>query len=148
MTDEPTRSRVWTSRAVLRRQRAVMWKKQGGRCYLCGRAMTYPKPIHENGVTRYVILDHSARTIDHRIPLSRGGADTIANKALACSRCNLLKGRDTEEEFRERWFCYPGDPTFDPELHLPTMPAPFSRRRAEKEEALFRRLYEILEGDK
>lgn len=34
---------------------------------------------------------HAGRTIDHFVPKSRGGAQAIANKVLACAKCNRLK---------------------------------------------------------
>lgn len=37
--------------------------------------------------------------IDHRIPICRGGKDELKNLAPACRRCNLTKGRLTDEEF-------------------------------------------------
>lgn len=37
---------------------------------------------------------------DHRVPLSRGGKNTIANILPACRRCNRRKRTKTEEEFR------------------------------------------------
>jgi len=37
---------------------------------------------------------------DHRIPLSRGGDNTIANIIPACGRCNRRKADRTEAEFR------------------------------------------------
>lgn len=37
--------------------------------------------------------------IDHRTPISRGGADQIDNLAGACRPCNQLKGGMTAEEF-------------------------------------------------
>jgi 5-methylcytosine-specific restriction endonuclease McrA len=40
--------------------------------------------------------------VDHRTPLSRGGANSIDNILPACRRCNTEKGRLTEEEFRRR----------------------------------------------
>lgn len=39
---------------------------------------------------------------DHRTPLSRGGPNVIENILPACRRCNLRKGRLTEDEFRDR----------------------------------------------
>ena len=39
-------------------------------------------------------------TKDHRQPISRGGSDAIENIAVACQRCNSLKGNLTEDEFR------------------------------------------------
>jgi 5-methylcytosine-specific restriction endonuclease McrA len=39
---------------------------------------------------------------DHRIPLARGGSNSIANILPACPLCNLRKSTMTEDEFRER----------------------------------------------
>lgn len=38
--------------------------------------------------------------VDHRIPLDRGGSNTIGNILPACRHCNRRKHRRTEEEFR------------------------------------------------
>lgn len=38
-------------------------------------------------------------TIDHYIPLSKGGEDEIDNYRLAHFRCNRMKGSMTPEEF-------------------------------------------------
>jgi hypothetical protein len=38
--------------------------------------------------------------IDHRIPIARGGKHQRSNLAVACSRCNAIKGMWTESEFR------------------------------------------------
>lgn len=55
--------------------------RYGGKCGYCG--------------------DHT-ETIeaDHRIPLSRGGKNTIANIIPACRHCNRSKRTKTEDEFR------------------------------------------------
>ena len=39
------------------------------------------------------------RHVEHKIPLSRGGADSIDNIVLSCSRCNYEKSTKTHEEF-------------------------------------------------
>ena len=39
---------------------------------------------------------------DHRVPLSRGGSNTIENIVPACRACNLRKYTQTEAEFRAR----------------------------------------------
>jgi 5-methylcytosine-specific restriction endonuclease McrA len=45
----------------------------------------------------YVYSDH--RTVDHRIPFSRGGHHIKSNLIMACKPCNDLKTYYTEEEF-------------------------------------------------
>jgi 5-methylcytosine-specific restriction endonuclease McrA len=42
-----------------------------------------------------------ADTIDHRIPLCRGGTNFPANLVAACRSCNSRKRHRTEREFRE-----------------------------------------------
>ena len=58
-------------------------EQYGGRCGYCGEK---PSRLHA----------------DHRIPLSRGGSNTIENIVPACGRCNGRKGQLTEQEFRAR----------------------------------------------
>lgn len=41
-----------------------------------------------------------ATTLDHVVPLSRGGAHSVANLALACRQCNAQKRERTPEEWR------------------------------------------------
>jgi 5-methylcytosine-specific restriction endonuclease McrA len=38
-------------------------------------------------------------TLDHIVPLHRGGADTFENTSAACRRCNSLKDAMTVAEF-------------------------------------------------
>lgn len=57
---------------------------QGGRC-LCG--VTF---VDDNW------------TIDHKIPLSRGGTNWPVNIQLLCLQCNLSKGAKTMEEWSPR----------------------------------------------
>ncbi|MEK6226560.1 MAG: HNH endonuclease signature motif containing protein [Chloroflexota bacterium] len=40
--------------------------------------------------------------IDHRVPLARGGTDSIDNILPACGPCNRRKHAMSEEEFRAR----------------------------------------------
>jgi 5-methylcytosine-specific restriction endonuclease McrA len=57
----------------------------GHRCYLCRAALT-----------------NATVTIEHRVPLSRGGTNWPANLAPACKSCNSAKGFKTEREYRRR----------------------------------------------
>ncbi len=45
--------------------------------------------------------DSPGEHVDHRQPLSRGGAHSLSNLQMACARCNLSKGARTHEEFLE-----------------------------------------------
>lgn len=59
--------------------------KYGAICYLCGEMFKKSKDI----------------TIDHWIPLSKGGEDNVTNYRLACKICNKIKADMTPEQFRE-----------------------------------------------
>lgn len=64
---------------------AEVFDRDDWRCQLCGvrclKAATYPHP-------RYP-------TLDHIVPLSKGGDHTRANVQCACLRCNTAKGNRT-----------------------------------------------------
>lgn len=62
----------------------VLIQKHGGICQLCGEAVLASG--HEHGP--------DSATIDHVIPLARGGQDVISNMQLAHRRCNNAKGSD------------------------------------------------------
>lgn len=52
------------------------------RCFYCG------------------IIKRRYITVDHLLPLSRGGSDAPANKVYACADCNTEKGSLSLEEYR------------------------------------------------
>lgn len=58
---------------------ATMTAWFGGKCLACGAT-----PV----------------TVDHVVPLSRGGGNGIANVQTLCGRCNSSKG-DTTRDYRE-----------------------------------------------
>ncbi len=45
--------------------------------------------------------EHNLRTIDHKVPVSRGGTNVVENLAICCRRCNLAKNALTLEEWIE-----------------------------------------------
>lgn len=61
--------------------------RDGKICYLCGLEM-------KDGDV----------TIDHVIPLSKGGLDAMINYKLTHELCNLEKGNMTEAQYRDRKF--------------------------------------------
>lgn len=42
-----------------------------------------------------------AATIEHIVPRTHGGTDDLANLAIACPRCNALKGKRLDHRRRE-----------------------------------------------
>jgi hypothetical protein len=69
-----SRRERYSLRQIAERDR---WK-----CQLCGDL-----------VLKSAAVPHPrAPTVDHILPLARGGDDTVANVQLACFRCNCLKG--------------------------------------------------------
>lgn len=44
---------------------------------------------------------HKEKTIDHKVPLGRGGQHVYGNLAVCCEKCNILKGNMTDAEYLE-----------------------------------------------
>lgn len=64
-----------------------VYAKCSGRCAYCGKNVSFKH-----------------MSIDHKIPISRGGTDGIKNLQCACKMCNWIKGNATPEEFvRHTW---------------------------------------------
>lgn len=77
---------VRRERAKAREMRASTWWKQQighGVCYHCGQKFT-----------------RDQLTMDHLIPLSRGGRSTKKNIVVSCKECNSLKKNLTVAELR------------------------------------------------
>lgn len=64
-------------RAVTKNLRAVVYKRDGRRCRYCGRDCS-PTEL----------------SLDHVVPLSRGGKSTLANLVTACRGCNRTRGNN------------------------------------------------------
>ena len=63
-----------------------LFMAQKGKCFYCGYT-------HRKGYLE----------VDHKFPASRGGGEEIENLQLLCTRCNMRKGIQSDEEFRERY---------------------------------------------
>lgn len=75
--------------SVKRRQigkevRRELWERENRRCGYCG-----------------IKIGLCEVTVDHKIPLSRGGPDCRENMVCSCVGCNKLKADKTVEEFRK-----------------------------------------------
>lgn len=67
-----------------------VFERDGWSCQICGQAT----PKHLRGAPA-----DNAPTLDHKVPLSRGGGHTYSNVWCACRRCNCkIKGRKTMDE--------------------------------------------------
>jgi hypothetical protein len=66
---------------------AMLFDLQGGICYLCS------KPLYKS-------LNDPPQ-IEHKIPVSRGGKNILANVGLAHTSCNARKHMKTPDEFLE-----------------------------------------------
>lgn len=62
-----------------------IYERDGYRCHICRRKC----PRHA------VVPDPRAPTIDHLVPLAKGGDHTRVNVATACFHCNSVKGDRT-----------------------------------------------------
>lgn len=51
-------------------------------CYYCGK-----------------VVVNREKTIDHKIPITRGGTNNLTNIVICCQSCNSKKSNKTEEEF-------------------------------------------------
>ena len=89
-----------------------------GSCFYCGDGL---------GGTR-----HNARTRDHVVPRSRGGANRADNMVLACSWCNISKGSRLHHEWVN---------------HLASQPEPRRLIPAQKTLAILSRWEYMVTGD-
>lgn len=76
----------WYRKLSLRKRwtRNHLINKYGAICYACGEPFKRMRDI----------------TIDHIVPQSKGGKDTIENMQFAHLHCNQLKSNMTLEDFR------------------------------------------------
>jgi 5-methylcytosine-specific restriction endonuclease McrA len=65
-----------------------LFLRDGGRCYLCGKACDWADKIEIDGT---IICGNRYPSIDHVRPLSKGGLHSWDNVKLAHRICNSLK---------------------------------------------------------
>lgn len=69
-------------------------KMHGDDCCYCGVTMDFKVRARSEGIAR------NRASLEHVLPLSRGGTHTFDNAALACHHCNVSKNRKTVEEWK------------------------------------------------
>jgi 5-methylcytosine-specific restriction endonuclease McrA len=69
------------SKKSIQNTKRIKYKKQGGKCFYCGKQL-FLKNIKKS---REV-------TLDHLIPRSMGGTTKRDNLVVACNNCNQWKG--------------------------------------------------------
>lgn len=67
---------------------ALLYKRDNGVCYICGCQCSYKD---YSIVDEAFIVGPTYPTVEHVIPLSKGGPDSWDNVRLACHRCNTKK---------------------------------------------------------
>jgi len=67
-----------------RRKRRALLRRDGAACAYCGRPFGTGLPF-------------SRPTIEHVVPLARGGSNALTNLVLACKPCNYAMN-ETEQE--------------------------------------------------
>lgn len=68
-----------------------LYRRDKGQCYICGLLCLWDDYIVVNGTT---ICGEWYPSIDHVVPLSKGGDHSWKNVRLAHRRCNSMKGTD------------------------------------------------------
>lgn len=76
---------------VLFNRKHTLRKMQNNQCCWCGKQMQCEKP----GKWDY-------ESIEHLIPLSKGGTDSMSNLALAHRKCNAERGTQNREPLLRR----------------------------------------------
>lgn len=66
-----------------------LYERDGGVCWLCGGTCNFED--YTKDASGHFVVGHTYPSIDHVIPLSRGGVHSWENVKLAHHRCNSLK---------------------------------------------------------
>jgi 5-methylcytosine-specific restriction endonuclease McrA len=73
--------------------RKQLHERDGGRCYICKQKTV----LKNKGKKR----NKNLSTIDHVVPVSKGGTHTWDNVRNCCWQCNIVKGSNTLDNYQE-----------------------------------------------
>jgi 5-methylcytosine-specific restriction endonuclease McrA len=98
------RARYWRNPEKRRHQSRVQRAKRTGiDCYVSLEEwQTLLKRFKFRCAYCGVTLTAKTRSLDHRVPLIRGGTNDLSNLVPSCLRCNQRKNRLTAEEFQNK----------------------------------------------
>lgn len=75
-------------------KKLLIYEAAGGKCYICGRKCNR----FGEAVTNTFEHDNLNATLDHLVPLRKGGTNDYTNLRLCCRQCNTLKSDFTFSE--------------------------------------------------
>lgn len=65
--------------------RKVVYAKDHGRCYICGK-----------------VVDPDSFEVEHKVPVAKGGTNDLNNLYVACHICNTMKNSMIFEDFMQK----------------------------------------------
>lgn len=78
-------------------------RKNGGRINVSILQFIYERNIKENGTLTCCICKNKIAfgqdSLEHKVPVSRGGTNSLDNLDIACIQCNKMKNSKTMEEY-------------------------------------------------
>ena len=66
----------------------LVYKRDNKRCQICGKQTRFFKSLYDTPFDR----EPRAGSVDHVIPISKGGTNDIENLRWACRSCNCARG--------------------------------------------------------
>lgn len=83
--------RVPQSARERRKLARMVFEREGGACFYCDEPVSMEARVYLSTDFKLARLNGAA-TVDHIIPQSRGGGDTMGNIVCACLECNTERG--------------------------------------------------------
>ena len=81
--------KIHTRKKVKHYERLLLFEKNNYQCQIC--KLSFIKPLDYDG-RNTIMINGIWLEIDHVIPISKGGNDSLKNKQILCNVCNSKKG--------------------------------------------------------